>query len=99
MIAIPLSVSGPADAFAARLEAHRAALAAHRLLPAHKAGAPAPADPILDALVLRVPDTGPVAKRKPDTFAIAPYTIVDDTPRTAEAQKAIETLRETLSPK
>lgn len=77
-IQIPLSVSGPAPAFAAALEEHRAALAAHRT---GEAGVAVPiAHTLLDSLVLRVPATGPVATRGPDTFVIAPYEIVDDTP-------------------
>lgn len=93
---IPLSQSGPPDAFAAALEAHRAALAAHRVGPA---GRPAPAaHPLLDSLVVRAPGTGPVATRGPDVFLLREYTIVDDTPRSAEEQQALDVLRETLAP-
>lgn len=93
---IPLSVSGDPAAFQRALEAHRAALAAHRSGP-H--GIPAPvAHPLLDSLIARVPAAGPVATRGPDTFAILPYEIVDDTPRTPEQQTALNVLRETLAP-
>jgi hypothetical protein len=89
-----LSQIGDPKAFAATLEAHRAALAAHRIGPT---GIAAPqAHPLVDSLVQRVPATGPVATRGPDTFQIAPYEIVDDTPRSPEANKAISVLRETL---
>lgn len=91
---IPLSQSGPVPAFQAALEAHRAALEAHRSGP-H--GQPVPvAHPLLDSLVARVPATGPVATRGPDSFVILPYSIVDDTPRPAEQQTALQVLRETL---
>lgn len=77
-IQIPLSKIGSADAFAAILEAHRAALADHRAGEPEK---PAPvAHELLDALILRIPDSGPVESRGPDRFEIAPYEIVDDTP-------------------
>lgn len=93
-ISIPLSQSGPADAFAAALAAHCAALAAHRLGPAK---VPAPtASALLDSLVERVPATGPVATRGPDTFRVRPYEIVDDTPKTPEQQHALSVLRETV---
>lgn len=91
---IPLSQSGPAPAFQAALEAHRAALEAHRSGP-H--GQPVPVShPLLDSLVARVPAVGPVATRGPDSFQVLPYTIVDDTPRSAEANQALQVLRETI---
>jgi hypothetical protein len=93
-IQVPLSAAGSAVAFAAALAAHAAALAAHRTGPARVA-APV-AHPLLESLVLRVPASGPVATRGPDTFQIAPYTIVDDTPRPPEQQTALAVLRETL---
>ena len=75
---IPLSQIGDAAAFRAKVEAHRAALAAHR---SGKPGIGAPqADQLVDSLVLRVPGTGPVATRGPDEFEVRPYEIVDDTP-------------------
>lgn len=95
MIEIPLSKAGSAEAFAAALEAHRADLEAHRV---GKPGVPAPvADELLDALIMRVPDAGPVAERGPDKFEIAPYAIIDDTPRAPEVQRAIDVLRQTIS--
>lgn len=75
-VQIPLSVVGEPNAFAASLEAHCVALAKHRMA---GLGVPVPMHPF-DFLVQRVPDTGPVATRKADTFIIAPYEIVDDTP-------------------
>lgn len=89
VVQIPLSLSGPADVFAATLEAHRAALAAHRI---GKPGYAAPrAVELVDSLVARVPASGPVATRGPDTFQIVPYEIVDDTPPppTLEQTKAV----------
>jgi len=95
MIEIPLSKIGSAEAFAAALEAHRADLEAHRL---GQPGAPAPiADELVDALILRVPDAGPVAERGPDKFVIAPYRIIDDTPVAPEVDQALKVLRETIS--
>lgn len=93
-IQIPLSLSGPPAAFATALAAHAAALASHRT---GKAGVPVPTHPF-DSLVVRVPQTGPVATRGPDTFQVLPYTIVDDTPRTPAQQTALNVLRETLAP-
>jgi hypothetical protein len=94
MIEIPLSLSGPADQFAQAVESYRAALEKHRK---GKPGIPAPmASSLIDQLIQCVPDAGPVAKRGPDKFVVAPYTIVDDTPRTPEAEQAISVLRETI---
>jgi len=94
-IQIPLSQSGPAPAFAAAVAAHCAALAAHRT---GKAGVPVPvASPLIDSLVLRVSDTGPVATRKPDSFQVRPYEIFDDTPKSPEVDQALSVLRETLN--
>lgn len=93
-IQIPLSQSGPPAAFAAALETHRDALAAHRIGPAK---VPAPvSSPLIDSLVQRVPQTGPVATRGPDTFEVLPYVIVDDTPKPPEVATALAVLRETL---
>lgn len=91
-ISIPLSASGPAEAFAVVLEAHRAALEAHC---AGKPGVAAPAaSALVAALVSRVPRGDP----HPDAFVIVPYEIVDDTPRSPEEQRQIDVLRETLGP-
>jgi hypothetical protein len=95
MIDIPLSQVGSAEAFAAELEKHRADLEAHRL---GKPGIPVPVHhELVDQLILRVPDTGPVADRGPDKFVIAPYRIVDDTPVAAETQHTLDVLRATIS--
>lgn len=91
-ISLPLSITGPADAFAFALEAHRLALEAHRSGP-H--GTPAPtAHSLLDDLVERVPRGDPL----PDAFVVRPYSIFDDTPRPPEQQQALAVLRETLAP-
>lgn len=94
-ISIPLSISGDPKAFATALASHAAALTKHRR---GKPGIPAPiGSPLLDGLIARVPGAGPVATRGPDTFAILPYEIVDDTPRSPEQQQALDVLRETLA--
>jgi hypothetical protein len=95
MIRIPLSLAGSAEAFAAAVAAHRAALEAHRLGPA---GVAVPiAHELVEALIACVPDSGPVAERGPDRFEIVPYEIFDDTPVAPETQQALDVLRETLS--
>jgi hypothetical protein len=98
MIDIPLSLVGSVEAFAVALESHRADLEAHR---AGKPGIPAPIAPrlhgLVDQLILRVPDAGPVADRGPDKFLIAPYRVVDDTPVAPETQHALDVLRETIA--
>lgn len=91
-IQIPISVAGDPIAFRAALEYHCVALAKHRM---GGAGVPVPVHPF-DHLIQRVPDTGPVATRKADTFVIVPYEIVDDTPKTPEQNQALSVLRETL---
>ncbi len=92
VIQIPLSQAGEPAAFAASLEAHRAALEAHRT---GRVGIAAPAH-AWDHLIERVPQTGPVAARGPDTFVVRAYEIVDDTPKTPEAEQALKVLRETI---
>lgn len=95
-IQLPLSATGDPTAFAAALSARAAALAAQRK---GKAGIPAPVgSPLLDALIQCVPAAGPVATRGPDTFQVAPYEIVDDTPKSPEVAAALSVLRETLAP-
>lgn len=94
MIQIPLSQIGNVLDFHTAVTKHRDALEAHQM---GEAGKPAPAAPgIVESVIARVADKGPVAYRKPDRFVILPYQIIDDTPLTPEAQKAIETLRETI---
>lgn len=93
-IQIPLSVSGPAEDFARAVRAHRDALQAHLL---GKPGKAAPVAPVaIQSVIVRQPQQGPVATRGPDQFVILPYEIIDDTPLTAEQQKAIDTLRQTI---
>lgn len=93
-IQVPLSLSGPPEAFSKAVQAHRDALEAHLM---GKPGKAAPIAPDAVAMVIkRQPQDGPVATRGPDQFVIMPYTIIDDTPRTPEQQRAIETLRDTI---
>lgn len=95
MIQIPLSRIESSEAFAAALEAHRAALAAHRI---GEPGVPAPlAHELLHELVLRVPESGPVESRGPDRFEIAPYEIIDDTPPPPEAPTLAQRKRALLA--
>lgn len=97
MIEVPLSIACSAKAFAAKLEAHRSAIEAHMM---GKPGQPAPvADhPLIHALIERIPDTMPiVASRGPDKIVIGAYTIVDDTPKAPEVQRALDTLRKTIT--
>lgn len=94
MIHIPLTQIGSPSGFAKAVEAHRKALESHRAGPA---GRPAPsAPPLVEAVIARVPDQGPVDRRGPDRFEVRPYEIVDDRPVSEEAQRAIATLRETV---
>ena len=93
-IQVPLSLSGPPDAFAKAVQAHVEACTAHMM---GKPGKPAPrASDVVEMVVRRQPAEGPVATRGPDKFVVLPYTIIDDTPRTPEQQRAIETLRDTI---
>lgn len=93
-IRIPLSLSGPADKFAVAVEAHRKALEVHMMGPA---GKPAPmADELVESVIARQPQPGPVATRGPDKFVVLPYEIFDDAPLTPEQQQAIDTLRATI---
>jgi hypothetical protein len=95
MIQIPLSQSGPADQFAAAVQQHIDACTAHMM---GKPGVPAPrSSELVERVVARVPQDGPVATRGPDRFVALPYQIVDDTPKTPEQQKALGVLRETIN--
>lgn len=95
MIRLPLSQTGPADKFAQAVDAHIQALTSHMM------GAPGKAAPrasdLVERVVMRQVQGGPVATRGPDRFMAMPYEIWDDTPKTPEQQKAIDTLRETIS--
>lgn len=91
-IRIPLSqISGDPKGFTVDLEVYRAALESHRSGP-HGHAAPV-AHPLLDALIARVPRGDP----HPDAFVVRAYEIFDDTPKTAEEQRALDVLRETLA--
>lgn len=104
MIQIPLSlataIAGSPEAFTTAVARHRDAVAIHMM---GKPGVAAPVAPsAIAALVYRIPAAGPVAERGPDTIAIAPYEIFDDTPPApAEPDPSIElalqTLRDTIS--
>jgi hypothetical protein len=94
MIRLPLSQTGPADQFAKAVQAHIEALTAHRMGPA---GKPAPrASELIESVIATQPQDGPVATRGPDRFVALPYEVYDDTPKTPEQQKAIDTLRSTI---
>lgn len=94
MIDIPLSRIGSPEKFAASLGAHRADVESHMM---GEPGAAAPvADELVEMLVQRVPEKGPVADRGPDRVVIVPYRVVDDTPVSAETQRALDTLRQTI---
>jgi hypothetical protein len=93
MIEIPLSQIGSAKAFAAEVESHRAALLAHQA----SVEKPIPlASAWAESVIDRRPQTGPVAERGPDDFVVLPYTVIDDTPRTPEQERAMAVLRETV---
>ena len=84
MIRIPLSQSGPAESFAASVQAHRNALEKHMM---GKPGKPVPiASALIEAVIERRPQDGPVATRGPDKFVILPYEIYDDTPVSPEVR-------------
>lgn len=85
VIQIPLSISGPVDAFAAAVETHRADLVAHRR---GRAGVPVPVhnEALIDSLIRWVPRGDPY----PDECTIAPYEIVDDGPTLAERKGRLE---------
>lgn len=93
MIEIPLSQIGTVKAFAADVERHRAALVAHQA----SVDKPVPAASLwVETVIVRRPQSGPVAQRGPDDFVVLPYTVIDDTPRTPEQEKAMAVLRETV---
>jgi hypothetical protein len=92
---LPLSQTGPADRFAQEVQKHIEALTAHQMGPS---GKPAPrASDLVESVVARQPQDGPVATRGPDRFVALPYEIVDDTPNTPEQEQALSVLRETIN--
>lgn len=94
MLKLPLSQTGPAEQFAQEVQAHIEALQAHMM---GKPGVPAPrSTDLVESVITRQPQDGPVATRGPDRFVALPYEIYDDTPKTPEQQKAIDTLRSTI---
>lgn len=93
-IQVPLSLIRDPEQFRLAVEDYRKGLEDHAM---GKPGRPRPsATPLIEAVIKRQPQDGPVAIRGPDQFVIMPYTIIDDTPRTPEQQRAIETLRHTI---
>jgi hypothetical protein len=63
-----------------------------------KPNQPAPrATEMVESVVARIPQDGPVATRGPDRFVALPYQIIDDTPKTPEQQQALGVLRETIN--
>lgn len=95
MIKIPLSQTGPADKFALAVQAHIEALTTHMM---GQAGKPAPRAPdVIERVIMRQVQGGPVATRGPDRFVALPYEIFDDTPKTPEQEKALSVLKETIN--
>ena len=92
VVKIPLSLSGPADAFAKAVEKHRKACHIHMM---GRPGKPAPVAPeVVRAVIARVAQTGPVAERGPDEFVILPYEIVDDLPVPPEVQLLRDSIKQ-----
>jgi hypothetical protein len=90
MIRIPLSQSGPTDQFAAAVRSYIEACTKHMM---GKPGVPAPrSTPLIESLVVRVPQDGPIATRGPDRFIAQPYGIYDDTPVSPEVQMLRDTI-------
>lgn len=81
---LPLSQTGPSDQFAQEVQAHIEALTAHRM---GKPGVPAPrSTDLVESVITRQPQDGPVATRGPDRFVALPYEIYDDRPVSPEVQ-------------
>lgn len=90
-IKIPLSLSGPADEFAAAVEAHRKACHIHMM---GRTGRPAPvASEVVQSVVARITQSGPVDKRGPDEIVVLPYEIIDDRQVSPQVQLLRETIR------
>ena len=95
MIRLPLSQTGPADKFALAVQAHIEALTNHMM---GHAGKPAPRAPdIIERVIMRQAQGGPVATRGPDRFMAMPYEIFDDRSKTPEQEQALNVLRETIN--
>lgn len=94
MIQIPLSQISTPSEFDADVVKHRAALERHMR---GKPDVAAPtADPLVQSVIRRVPQKGPVASRGPDDFVIQEYGIVDDHPKPPEVEAALNVLRESI---
>jgi len=95
MIDIPLSQIGSAEQFAKDVKTHIEVCTAQML---GKPGIAAPRSTgLIEAVVARIPQDGPVATRGPDKFVALPYQIIDDLPKTPEQQNALDVLRETIN--
>jgi hypothetical protein len=95
MIDIPLSQIGSAADFDQAVADHIRMCTAHMM---GKPNQPAPrATEMVESVVARIPQDGPVATRGPDRFVALPYQIIDDTPKTPEQQQALGVLRETIN--
>jgi hypothetical protein len=95
MIRLPLSQTGQPAQFAQDVQAHIEALTAHMM---GKPGVAAPrASELVESVIARQPQDGPVATRGPDRFVALPYEIVGDTPKTPEQEQALNVLRETIN--
>ena len=90
MIKLPLSQTGPTDKFALAVQAHIEALTNHMM---GHAGKPAPRAPdIIERVIMRQAQGGPVATRGPDRFMAMPYEIFDDRP----VSPAVQILRDSI---
>lgn len=95
MIQIPISQIKSADAFSAEVESHAAALKRHQMGPP---GHHVPiASPLVELVITRQPQDGPVATRGPDDFVVLEYEFSDDIPRPPEVETALSVLRESVS--
>lgn len=84
MIQIPLSQISTQAEFEAEVVKHRAALERHNR---GREGVPVPtAHQLVQSVIARVPQKGPVATRGPDDFVIQQFEYIDDRPVTPEVQ-------------
>ena len=84
MIKLTLSQTGPADKFSQAVDAHIQALQSHMM---GATGKPPPrASDLIERVIMRQAQGGPVATRGPDRFMALPYEIFDDRPVTPEVQ-------------
>jgi hypothetical protein len=95
MIQIPLSQISTRTEFEADVAKHRAALERHNL--GEPGSAPPPAEPLVQSVIVRVPQKGPVATRGPDDFVVQEYRFLDDIPKPPEVVAALNVLRESIN--